>query len=54
MQTGTYTSRAIIVTSLLFIAILAVLQGVMSIPWMYALELIDFNQSDAQRRRSLG
>jgi len=54
MQIGTLTSRAIIVTSLLFIAILAVLQGVMSIPWMYALELIDFNQSDAQRRRSFG
>ena len=39
-------------TSLLFLAMLATMQGLASIPWLYALELIDFSRKD-DRSRSL-
>ena len=39
-------------TSLLFLAMLATIQGLASIPWLYALELIDFSRKD-DRSRSL-
>ena len=39
-------------TSLLFLAMLATIQGLASIPWLYALELIDFSRKN-DRSRSL-
>lgn len=36
--------------NLLFIAMLAIIQGLVAIPWLYALELIDFSQKDSRGR----